>query len=27
MFFAGRISPDKGVTLLLQAFEQLLKEC
>lgn len=26
IFFAGRISPDKGVTLLLQAFEQLLKE-
>ncbi|MDI5349396.1 hypothetical protein MJL48_30645, partial [Salmonella enterica subsp. enterica serovar Kentucky] len=21
------MSPDKGVTLLLQAFEQLLKEC
>ncbi|HAK3428064.1 TPA: lipopolysaccharide N-acetylglucosaminyltransferase [Salmonella enterica subsp. enterica serovar Senftenberg] len=26
IFFAGRISSDKGVTLLLQAFEQLLKE-
>lgn len=26
IFFAGRISPDKGVTLLLHAFEQLLKE-
>lgn len=26
IFFAGRTSPDKGVTLLLQAFEQLLKE-
>lgn len=26
IFFAGRISPDKGVTLLLQAFEHLLKE-
>ncbi|EAU0100768.1 lipopolysaccharide N-acetylglucosaminyltransferase [Salmonella enterica] len=26
IFYAGRISPDKGVTLLLQAFEYLLKE-
>ncbi|EBP0970470.1 lipopolysaccharide N-acetylglucosaminyltransferase [Salmonella enterica] len=26
IFFAGRISPDKGVAMLLQAFEQLLKE-
>ncbi|EDN4781717.1 lipopolysaccharide N-acetylglucosaminyltransferase [Salmonella enterica subsp. enterica serovar Braenderup] len=26
IFFAGRISPDKGVTLLLQAFELLLQE-
>ncbi|ECC1658485.1 lipopolysaccharide N-acetylglucosaminyltransferase [Salmonella enterica subsp. salamae] len=26
IFFAGRISPDKGVTLLLQAFERLLTE-
>lgn len=25
IFFAGRISPDKGVTLLLQAFERLIE--